>query len=231
MKTLIIIPAYNEAENIERVVENLKQNYHQYDYVVVNDGSKDNTAEICRIRGYNLLDLPVNLGLTGAFQTGIRYARERGYDAAIQFDGDGQHEPAYIVKMIDAMQSKNCDIVIGSRFCSEEKPRTLRMLGSNLICAAIRLTTGKKLTDPTSGMRLYNAKMLDRFSKQLNYTPEPDTISYLIRSGANISEVQVEMHERIAGTSYLTLMRSVRYMLNMFISILFVQAFRPKVVK
>jgi len=104
------------------------------------------------------------------------------------------------------------------------------MLGSNLICAVIRITTGKRLTDPTSGMRLYNAKMLERFSKQLNYTPEPDTISYLMRSGTMVKEVQVEMHDRIAGTSYLTLMHSVRYMLNMFVSILFVQAFRPKVV-
>lgn len=231
MKTLIIIPAYNEAENIERVVDNLIQNYPQYDYVVINDGSKDNTAEICRMRGYELLDLPVNLGLTGAFQTGIRYAHARGYDAAIQFDGDGQHEPAYIEKMIETMEHNNCDIVIGSRFCTEKKPRTLRMLGSNLICLAIRLTTSKKITDPTSGMRLYNKNMLERFSKRLNYTPEPDTISYLIRSGANISEIQVEMHERIAGTSYLNLMRSIRYMLNMFVSILFVQLFRPKAVK
>jgi len=120
MRILVIIPAYNEAENIERVVENLIQNYPQYDYVVVNDGSKDNTAKICRMRGYELLDLPVNLGLTGAFQTGMRYANAKGYDAAIQFDGDGQHDPSYIAEMVETMERDQCDIVIGSRFCNEK---------------------------------------------------------------------------------------------------------------
>lgn len=231
MKLLIVIPAYNEAENIQRVVDNLKHNYPQYDYIVVNDGSRDNTGAICREQGYPLLDLPVNLGLSGAFQAGIRYAYKKGYDAAIQFDGDGQHEPAYIAAMAQTMEEHHCDIVIGSRFYQKEKPKTLRMLGSNLIGLAIRLTTGKRLTDPTSGMRLYNRAMLKLFSQQMNYTPEPDTISYLIKSGAKIEEVQVEMYQRIAGSSYLTVMRSIRYMLNMFVSILFIQAFRPKVVK
>lgn len=225
---LIIIPAYNEAENIERVVENLRGNYPQWDYLVVNDGSKDNTAEICRRHGYPMLDLPVNLGLAGAFQAGIRYAYQNGYTAALQFDGDGQHEPCYIGKMIEKMEQENLDIVIGSRFCEEKKPHTLRMFGSTLITSAIRLTTGKKVTDPTSGMRLFNATVMKSFSDKINYGPEPDTISYLLRCGASISEVQVEMHERIAGTSYLNLGRSVRYMLNIFISILFVQFFRPR---
>lgn len=225
---LIIIPAFNEAENIERVVENLRKSYPQWDYLVVNDGSKDNTAEICRRHGYPMLDLPVNLGLAGAFQAGIRYAYQNGYTAALQFDGDGQHEPCYIGKMIEKMEKENLDIVIGSRFCEEKKPHTLRMFGSALITSAIRLTTGKKVTDPTSGMRLFNATVMKSFSDKINYGPEPDTISYLLRCGASISEVQVEMHERIAGTSYLNLGRSVRYMLNMFISILFVQFFRPR---
>ena len=154
MRILVIIPAYNEAENIERVVENLKLNYAQYDFIVVNDGSKDKTAEICRSHGYNLLDLPVNLGLSGAFQTGARYAHDHGYDAVLQFDGDGQHEPAYIAEMVRLMEQEDYDIVIGSRFLSKKKARTLRMLGSNLICASIHLTTGVRITDPTSGMRL-----------------------------------------------------------------------------
>lgn len=225
---LIIIPAYNEAENIERVVENLRKNYPQWDYLVVNDGSKDSTAEICRQHGYPLLDLPVNLGLAGAFQAGIRYAYQNGYTAALQFDGDGQHEPCYISEMIEKMEKEDLDIVIGSRFCEKKKPRTLRMFGSMLITQAIRLTTGKKVADPTSGMRLFNSNVLKSFSNNINYGPEPDTISYLLRCGASISEVQVEMHERIAGTSYLNLGRSIRYMLNMFVSILFVQFFRPR---
>lgn len=227
-KLLIIIPAYNEAENIERVVDNLTKNYPQWDYLVVNDGSKDNTAEICRKNHYPLLDLPVNLGLAGAFQAGIRYAYQNSYEAALQFDGDGQHEPAYIGAMLEKMEQGNLDIVIGSRFCEAKKPHTLRMLGSTLITLAIRLTTGKRVADPTSGMRLFNANILKNFSNSINYGPEPDTVSYLLRCGASISEVQVEMHERVAGTSYLNLGRSVRYMLNMFVSILFVQFFRPR---
>ena len=227
-KLLIIIPAYNEAENIERVVNNLIKNYPQWDYLVINDGSKDRTAEICRENGYPLLDLPVNLGLAGAFQAGIRYAYQNGYEAAIQFDGDGQHDPKYIESMLEKMEREKLDIVIGSRFCEAKKPHTLRMLGSTLITWAIRLTTGKKVADPTSGMRLFNANILKNFSNSINYGPEPDTVSYLLRCGASISEVQVEMHERIAGTSYLNLGRSVRYMLNMFVSILFVQFFRPR---
>lgn len=228
LNLLIIIPAYNEAENIERVVDNLTENYPQWDYLVVNDGSKDRTAEICWEKGYPLLDLPVNLGLAGAFQAGIRYAYQNGYTAALQFDGDGQHDPAYIAAMLQKMEQENLDIVIGSRFCEGKKPHTLRMLGSTLITWAIRLTTGRKVSDPTSGMRLFSANVLKNFSNSINYGPEPDTVSYLLRCGASISEVQVEMHERIAGTSYLNLGRSVRYMLNMFISILFVQFFRPR---
>ena len=179
-KLLIIIPAYNEAENIERVVTNLQENYPQWDYIVVNDGSKDDTAKICRKNGYPLLDLPVNLGLAGAFQAGIGYAYQNGYTAALQFDGDGQHEPCYIEKMIGKMEQENVDIVIGSRFCEEKKPYTLRMLGSTLITTAIRLTTGKRVADPTSGMRLFNANVLRNFSSNINYGPEPDTISYQI---------------------------------------------------
>lgn len=145
MKVLVIIPAYNEAENIERVITDLKRRGGEVDYVVINDGSKDNTAKICRDHEYELLDLPVNLGLAGAFQAGMRYAYQNGYDAAIQFDGDGQHDPAYIVPMAEMMDGEDYDIVIGSRFCEKKKPRTLRMLGSRLISTAIRLTTGKRL--------------------------------------------------------------------------------------
>jgi len=227
-KLLIIIPAYNEQENINIVVENLKQNCSKWDYIVVNDGSTDNTVEICQKNRYPLLNLPTNLGLAGAFQAGIRYAYQHGYDAVIQFDGDGQHDAIYIEPMVEKMERENSDIVIGSRFCEKKKTCTLRMLGSLLITLAIQLTTGKKLTDPTSGMRLFNFSVLKKFSSNINYGPEPDTISYLLRCGASVSEIPVAMHDRIAGTSYLSLGRSVRYMLNMFISILFIQFFRPR---
>ncbi len=228
MKTLIIIPAYNESGNIERVVNNLRNNYPQFDYVIINDGSKDNTAEICRKCGFNLIDLPVNLGLAGAFQTGMKYALQNDYDAAIQFDGDGQHRPEYIEKMEAEMVASGADIVIGSRFVTEKKPFSPRMAGSRLISLLILLTTGRHIKDPTSGMRLYGRKVLKEFADKPNYGPEPDTIAYLINRNCTVKEVQVVMDERIAGTSYLSFMSSLHYMLRICLSILFVQWFRKR---
>ena len=226
-RLLIVIPAYNEEANIEKVVGNLAKNYPQYDYVVVNDGSRDHTAAICRARGFRLIDLPVNLGLAGAFQTGLRYAAENGYDCAMQMDADGQHKPEYIAPMLEALED-GADIVIGSRFLTVKKPKTLRMLGSYIISWAIRLTTGRAICDPTSGMRLFNRAMVEEFAQNLNYGPEPDTISYLIKNGAVVREVQVEMGERTAGQSYLTFYKSVQYMVKMAISILLIQWFRKR---
>ena len=226
-KHLIVIPAYNEEGSIERVVDDLIQNYQQYDYVVVNDGSRDRTAAICRSRGYRLIDLPVNLGLAGAFQTGLRYAAEHGYDCAMQLDADGQHLPRYIAPMLEKLEA-GADIVIGSRFVTVLKPRTLRMVGSYLISWAIRLTTGQPICDPTSGMRMFNRRLLEEFAQNLNYGPEPDTISYLIKNGAVVKEVQVKMAERTAGESYLNFARSVQYMIKMGLSILLIQWFRKR---
>lgn len=226
-KLLIVIPAYNEEGSIERVVDDLIQNYSQYDYVVVNDGSRDRTAAICRSRGYRLIDLPVNLGLAGAFQTGLRYAAEHGYDCAMQLDADGQHLPRYIAPMLEKLEA-GADIVIGSRFVTVLKPRTLRMVGSYLISWAIRLTTGQPICDPTSGMRMFNRRLLEEFAQNLNYGPEPDTISYLIKNGAVVKEVQVNMAERTAGESYLNFARSVQYMIKMGLSILLIQWFRKR---
>lgn len=225
-KLLIIIPAYNEEENIERVVDNLIQNYPQYDYLVINDGSKDRTLEICREKGYNHLNMPINVGLADGVQAGLIYAYEKGYDYALQFDGDGQHDPAYIEKMIEAMEE--CDVCIGSRFVEKKKPFTGRMMGSNMIQLIIRLTTGKKIKDPTSGMRMFNRRITKVMARTDDYGPEPDTVAHLIRSGARVKEVQVEMHDRIAGESYLNLGRSIRYMFHMFFSIIFMQWFRKK---
>ena len=227
MKCLVIIPAYNEQDNIVRVVENLKDNYPQYDYVIINDGSADSTPEICRMKGYELIDLPVNLGLAGAFQTGLKYAYQKNYDYAIQFDADGQHLPQYIGTMLEKMQ-EGYDIVIGSRFVTEKKPKSLRMLGNNMISLAMKMTTGYKVNDPTSGMRMFNKKMIAEFALNMNYGPEPDTVSYLLKQGATIAEVQVTMEERIAGTSYLTIGRSIMYMMHMMISILLIQNFRKR---
>ena len=226
-RLLIVIPAYNEEENIVRVVDDLTRRFPQYDYVVVNDGSRDKTAALCRAHGYRLIDLPVNLGLAGAFQTGLRYAADNGYDCAMQLDADGQHRPEYIPAMLEELED-GADIVIGSRFLTVKKPKTLRMVGSYIISWSIRLTTGRAICDPTSGMRLFNRTMVEEFAQNLNYGPEPDTISYLIKNGAVVKEVQVEMGERIAGHSYLTMMKSVQYMVKMAISILLIQWFRKR---
>lgn len=226
MKTLLIIPAYNEEESLKTTIDSLSG--LDVDFIIVNDGSKDSTVQVCRDNGYPFLDLSTNLGLAGAFQAGMKYAYRHNYDCAIQFDADGQHLPEYIEPLIEAI--KENDIAIGSRFLNEKKPRSMRMLGSNLISAAIRLTTGEKLTDPTSGMRAFNKRMIKQLALGLNFGPEPDTVSYLIkRADAKVVEVPVKMAERFAGESYLNPWTSVMYMLRMTISILFIQLIRKRI--
>lgn len=224
---LVVIPAYNEEANIKSVVERLIREYPQLDYVIINDGSTDRTAKICEEEGFRVVNLSQNLGLAGAFQTGMQFAWRHGYEYAVQFDGDGQHRPEYIEPMRDKMK-EGYDIVIASRFVTEKKPKTMRMLGSNLIQTAIRLTTGVTIHDPTSGMRMFNRRTMEEFSNRLNYGPEPDTVSYLIREGANVAEIQVEMDERIGGVSYLTPWKASLYMLRMLCSILVIQNFRKR---
>lgn len=228
-RLLLIVPAYNEESNIFRVIERIRNEYQQFDYVVVNDGSADDTEKICRENNYNLISFPVNLGLAGAFQGGMKYALRKGYSYAMQYDGDGQHDPEYIEAMLRKAEEESCDIVIGSRFVSEKKPWTLRMLGSRLISACIALTTGKRIKDPTSGMRLFNRRMIEILANQADYGPEPDTIAFLVRCGARVKECQVAMKDRIAGESYLKLGTSIKYMIRMCMSILIVQWFRKKV--
>lgn len=226
-KLLIIIPAYNEEESIAKVVTNLMENYPFYDYIVINDGSNDKTSEICHERGFNIIDLPENLGLTGAVQTGFKYAMKMGYEKAIQFDGDGQHLPEYILSLSEAID-EGYDCVIGSRFVTEKRPKTLRMFGNTLLSFLIKLTTGQRIEDPTSGMRMFNKELIKHFAENINFTPEPDTISFLIRKGLKVKEVQVKMQDREAGQSYLTLTRSIRYMIHMFVSIIVIQNFRKE---
>lgn len=225
MKTLIIIPAYNEEKNIERVVNMLITNYPQYDYVVVNDCSKDNTRLVCEQNKYNFIDLPINLGLAGAVQAGYKYAYMHNYEVAIQYDGDGQHRPEYITSLVQAIQ-EGADIAIGSRFVDEKKPWTLRMLGSRMISFFTKLVTRMDIKDPTSGMRAINDKLIKEFALNMNYPPEPDTIVYQIKKGAVVKEVPVVMDERIEGESYLNLSNSIKYMSRMIVSILFIQHFR-----
>lgn len=227
MKLLMIIPAYNEEDNIVRVVNTIKEKYPEYDYVVINDGSTDHTSRRCHKNQFEIIDLPVNLGLAGAFQTGLKYAYLKDYDCALQFDADGQHRPEYIEKMLLKME-EGFDIVIGSRYIEKKKPMSIRMVGARLLTLAIKMTTGKRIADPTSGMRMFNRKMIKEFAVNMNYGPEPDTVSYLLKQGAEVAEVQVEMDERIAGKSYLSFTKSIMYMCRMLMSILVIQSIRKR---
>ena len=228
MKILIVIPAYNEEMNIEKVIKNLVENYPQYDYVIINDGSSDETASICKKNGWNLIDLPINLGLTGAIQTGMKYAVRHNYDAVLQYDGDGQHRAEFIKEMEAEMTDSDAEIIIGSRFLTEKKNLSFRMLGGGFLSFIIKLSTGQKITDPTSGMRLFGRNVLQEFSRDMNYGPEPDTISYLIKQGVKVREVQVYMDERMGGKSYLNVVNSIKYMILMSFSIIFIQRFRKE---
>ena len=225
---LLIIPAYNEAKSIEKVVEELRRDYGDYDYVVITDGSTDGTDRICDERGYNTIHLPVNLGLTGCFRTGMKYASMKGYAYAVQFDGDGQHRPEYIRALYEKAREGDYDLVLGSRFIGLENDMSgMRSLGSRLIRLAVRMTTGAVITDPTCGLRLYNRRMIELFAWKLNFAPEPDTISFLIKNGARTAEVPVKVAERDGGSSlYINPINAVRYMLKMLTSILLIQNFR-----
>ena len=225
MKTLLIIPAYNEEESLESTISAVKTILPKTDFLIVNDGSVDGTVEICRRNQYPFLDLPTNLGLAGALQAGMKYAYRHNYDCAIQFDADGQHLPEYVKTLIKEIENGS-DIVIGSRFVTKKKPFTMRMLGSFMISTVIKLTTGRKIKDPTSGMRAFSKTVLKECAEKVNYGPEPDTMAYFIKQGKKVEEVQVEMTERVAGESYLNFSRSIMYMLRMMISLIFIQSFR-----
>lgn len=226
MRVLAIIPAFNEEESLERTVEELRRVEPSVDFVVINDGSTDRTGEICAKNGYPVVTMPVNCGLTVGFQTGMKYALRGGYDVAVQFDADGQHRPEYLAPMLREMDENGRDIVIGSRFIDEKKGFSPRMIGSRLISLMIRITTGKHLTDPTSGLRMFNRRMIEKFAFDSLLNPEPESIAYLLRKDASVSEVSVRMREREAGESYLSLSKSVKYMVRACTSILFVQWFR-----
>lgn len=225
-RVLAIIPAYNEEECIVSTVSELRAQAPDIDFLVVNDGSKDATADLCRGHGYPLLDLPVNGGLAVGFQAGMKYADRAGYDYAIQFDADGQHDPAFISAMVRKAAQTDADVVIASRFLTAAKGRSARMLGSRVITAIIKLTTGQRISDPTSGMRLFNRAMIHRFAVDDRINPEPETLALFLHESRSIEEVQVTMKKRQGGKSYLTPSRSISYMLRACSSILFVRWFR-----
>lgn len=222
-KVLLIIPAYNEAENIEKVINNIVQNYPQYDYVIVNDGSRDDTEEICLKNHYQVLNLPLNLGIGGAVQTGYRYALKNHYDIAIQIDGDGQHDIAYVEKLIEPIISGRADITIGSRFIEREgfQSSVTRRMGISLLSGLIHVLCFKKVKDVTSGFRAVNEKFIKIYAE--NYPsdyPEPEAIVAAIMHRGRIAEVPVIMKERAGGSSSINLKRSVYYMIKVTLAIL-----------
>lgn len=225
MKTLVVIPAYNEALNIEKTVHDLEVNAPEVDYVVVNDGSKDNTLEVLKKNDFNYIDGFCNLGLFGAVQTGFKLAIKENYDIVIQFDGDSQHSAKYIAPLVKEIEKGN-NIVIGSRFVDEKKPFTARMMGSRLIAGAIKLMTGKTITDPTSGFRAYDRACIKDYASEMNNPPEPDTLVYMLRKQRKIKEIQVQMSDREFGESYLNLVNTIKYMSRMMVSIFLIQPFR-----
>lgn len=225
MKKLAIIPAYNESMNITKTVEDILNNAPGFDYVIVDDCSTDATRSVCRERGFNLLHLPANLGIGGAVQTGYQYARDFGYDIAVQFDGDGQHSAAYLETMVKGLKEKQLDMVIGSRFIRKEgfQSTAFRQLGIRYFSLLIRAVTGHTITDPTSGMRMVNRDLIEFFA--VDYPkdyPEPESVCAVLRNGKRVGEVPVIMRQRAGGVSSISPSRSIYYMVKVTLAILMV---------
>ena len=223
MKILVIIPAYNEAENIVNTVNTLTTTCPFVDYVVINDCSRDNTAEICKEHGFKFISLPINLGIGGGMQTGYRYAVANGYDIAIQFDGDGQHNAEYIKDLIKPIEEGEADLVIGSRFINKEGFQTsfMRRFGINVLGGVLRLCGKVKITDATSGFRAASKPVIEFFSNYYAQDyPEPESIIASSVSGFRIKEVPVIMNERTAGVSSINTFKSMYYMIKVTLAIL-----------
>lgn len=223
MKSIIIIPAYNESGNIEKTIKDIKDNAPDFDYIIINDCSTDNTLEICRNNNFNYINLPINLGIGGAVQAGYRYAFYHGYDAAVQFDGDGQHDAKYLGKMLDCLAETDSDMVIGSRFIEKEgfQSSGIRRVGIKYFTFLIRLLTKTTITDPTSGMRIVNRSLMKDFT--FNYPkdyPEPESTVSALSKGYKISEVPVIMKEREEGKSSISMLNGGYYMIKVSLAIL-----------
>ena len=223
MKRIVIIPAFNESESIAKTVSNIRRFAPDYDIIVVNDCSKDKTLDICRRNDIPVLDLPVNLGIGGAVQTGYLYALKNDYDIAIQMDGDGQHDARYLSLMEETLVRENADMVIGSRFIKKEgfQSSGIRRVGIGIFRFLSGCLFGKSITDATSGMRMCNRRTIELFVKDYprDY-PEPETACRLLRKHYKIVEVPVVMHERETGESSISMRKSVYYMVKVTLAIL-----------
>ncbi len=227
MKVLIIVPAYNEELNIvntiNKIIKHSKKSNNNIDYIVINDGSTDKTKQICKDHKYNTINLIQNLGIGGAVQTGYKYALNNNYDVAIQFDGDGQHDENYIDNLVTEIKD-GYDFVIGSRFISnlsKFKSSSTRRIGIKIISFLIKICTGKKIYDPTSGFRAANKEVIKIFANHYSIEyPEPESTTELIKKGYKVKEIPVEMHEREFGSSSIKPLKSIYYMFSVCISII-----------
>lgn len=223
MKKIIIIPAYNEEENKERTVNAIQKSAQGFDYVIINDCSTDNTRKICEEKEFNIVNLPINLGIGGAVQTGYKYAYENGYDVAVQVDGDGQHDPEFLNTMADYLIEHQVDMVIGSRFIEKKgfQSSITRRMGIQFFSKLIKVLTGKKITDPTSGLRMIGRNVMEIFSEDYprDY-PEPESIVAVLRKNMKIEEIPVVMLERQGGVSSISPKKSIYYMIKVTLAIL-----------
>lgn len=228
MRKLIIIPAYNESACIENTVRDIMKNAPDFDYVIINDCSTDNTREICEKNGFNIVNLPINLGIGGAVQTGYMYAEEYGYDVAVQVDGDGQHDAQFLRTMADYLEEHQVDMVIGSRFIEKEgfQSSFMRRVGINYFTCLIKIITGKTITDPTSGLRMAGKNVIRLFANSYpkDY-PEPESTVAALKRGYVVEEIPVIMRERQGGESSITLKKSMYYMIKVTLAI-FMEALR-----
>ncbi len=229
-KILVIIPALNEEGSVGKVVKEVKEHLPQIDILVVNDGSSDLTSEKAKEAGAVVLDLPFNLGIGGAMQAGYQYAFEKSYDIAIQVDGDGQHDPKEIGKLIKTLEEKKLDMAIGSRFIGDLGYRSsmMRRVGISIFSKVISIIVRQKITDPTSGFRVANRKAIQLFAFDYPQDyPEPEVLVLLHKCGLKMAEVPIGMNERYAGESSITTIRSIYYMVKVLLAI-FVDCFKKR---
>ena len=224
-KILIVIPAFNEQNNIAAVIRDIRAALPHSDILVINDCSHDRTADRARaFPDVRVVDLPYNLGIGGAVQTGFKYAAAKGYEYMVQIDGDGQHIPREVAKLVGAMESSSADMVIGSRFLDIRSYRTTwpRRAGIRIFSALFRLLINTRISDGTSGFRLYNAKSIALLARYYSSDyPEPDAVILLKKHGLKIREVGVEMRPRAHGASSITPMKSPYYMAKVILSLVF----------
>lgn len=231
-KLLFIIPAYNEEKSIAQTVHTIQNYRKDWDILVVNDGSKDSTEEICRLNNIPIISLPMNLGIGGAVQTGYKYAYINNYDIAIQYDGDGQHNVEYVNDLIKYINVGTHDFVIGSRFIDGSRKgfisSPLRRIGIRLISSTIKVLTGYVITDPTSGFRAANRKVIEEFAESYPIEfPEPESLTLLLKQNYKVIETPVLMNERQGGHSSIHTWKSAYYMINVLLSLVIV-SFRKK---